>query len=62
MAELDVREKPCPRCQRPIAKTLGCAHMTCNSKERGGCLHEFWWCCLQDFHGLPHYYKCKNSA
>lgn len=39
------RTKPCPKCQRPIEKNMGCMHMTCNPS----CGHEFCWTCLGDW-------------
>jgi hypothetical protein len=39
--------KPCPRCARPIEKSMGCNHMTCPTK--GGCGHQFCWLCAQPY-------------
>lgn len=38
------RTKPCPNCNIPIEKGLGCFHMTCRA-----CRYEFCWECLADW-------------
>lgn len=44
---IEQHSKRCPSCNRPIEKTEGCDHMTCDA--RFGCGHEFCWICLANY-------------
>ena len=50
--------KPCPKCKRPIEKSIGCMHMTC----RPPCKFEFCWIYLKKWDDHWNFYGCNRYS
>ncbi|XWS08063.1 hypothetical protein CRYUN_Cryun41cG0046000 [Craigia yunnanensis] len=50
--------KPCPNCERPIEKIIGCMCVNC----RPPCNFEFCWICLKIWDGHWNFYGCNRYS